>query len=41
LYQLTSFNIVNRTLRLDYEDGFVIVPLDELKRDYKVKHEKK
>jgi cell fate regulator YaaT (PSP1 superfamily) len=41
LYQLTSFNIVNRTLRLDYEDGFVIVSLDELKRDYKVKHEKK
>jgi cell fate regulator YaaT (PSP1 superfamily) len=41
LYQLTSFNVVNRTVRLDYEGGFVILPLDELKRDYKVKYEKK
>lgn len=41
LYYLTSYNIVSRTLRLDYEDGFVIVPLDELNRDYKLKYEKK
>lgn len=41
MHRVSSFNMINRTVRLDYDGGFVVVPLDDLTREYKRLHEKK
>ncbi|HZJ89760.1 MAG TPA: regulatory iron-sulfur-containing complex subunit RicT [Bacilli bacterium] len=40
-HYVNSFNVINRTVRLDYDGGFVIVPLDELSKGYRRIREKK
>lgn len=41
VHRVTSFNMINRTVRLDYEGGFVVVLLDDLEKEYKRLNEKK
>lgn len=41
IHKVTSFNMINRTVRLDFEGGFITIPLDDLNRDFKRYHEKK
>lgn len=41
MHQVSAFNMINRTVRLDFDGGNVTIPLDELMKDYKRHHEKK
>ena len=41
VHRVSSFNMINRTVRLDFEGGSITIPLDELTKDYKRQHEKK
>ncbi len=34
MHRVTSFNMISRTVRVDFEGGSLTLPLDELKRDY-------
>ncbi len=40
-YNVNSFNMINRTIRLDYDGGFISIPLDDLKKGYRKVREKK
>lgn len=41
IHRVSSFNMINRMVRLDFEGGFLMVSLDDLIKDYKRHHEKK
>lgn len=40
IHFVNSFNVINRTVRLDYDGGTIVVPLDELNKGYRRIREK-
>lgn len=40
-HRVSSFNMINRTVRLDFEGGYITISIDDLNKDYKRQHEKK
>ena len=41
IHQVSAFNMINRTVKLDFDGGYLTIPLDDLLKDYKRHHEKK
>lgn len=41
VHRVSSFNMINRTVRLEFEGGNIVISIDDLNKDYKRQNEKK